>query len=92
MLGIAFAKLGQRRKAMEQLKHIETSEYPGFSLDYEVAALAAAVGENGRAIKYLEKSYAYRDTSILFLNVDPLMDPLRSNVRFQGLLTKLNLH
>ncbi len=92
MVGIAFAKLGQRRKAVEQLKHIEASEYPGFSLDYEVAALAAAVGDNGRAIKYLEKSYAYRDTSILFLNVDPLMDPLRSNVHFQRLLTKLNLH
>jgi serine/threonine-protein kinase len=92
MVGIAFAKLGQRRKALVQLRQIEASESPGFSLDYEVAALAAAVGDNRKAFKYLEKSYAYRDTSILFLNVDPLMDPLRSSVRFPQLLRKLNLH
>ena len=92
MLGIAFAKLGQKRKAIQQLEHIEKSEYPGFSLDYEVAALSMALGDKGKAIKYLEKSYAYRDTSILFLNVDPLMDPLRLNVRFQRLITQLNLY
>jgi tetratricopeptide (TPR) repeat protein len=92
MLGIAFARLGQRHKALEQLEQIEKSEYPGFSLDYEVAAFSVALGDNSKAIKHLEKSYAYRDTSILFLNVDPLMDPLRLNVHFQRLLTQLNLY
>jgi serine/threonine protein kinase len=92
MLGIAYAKMDQRRKALLQLQRVEKAERPGFILFYHVAALSAIVGDKDRAFRYLEKSYSNRQTSILFLNVDPLMDPLRPDPRFRELLTKLNLH
>jgi tetratricopeptide (TPR) repeat protein len=91
MLGIAFAKQGQKRKAVAFLKRIERSKRVDFDLNYHLAALSTAVGDYDSAIDYLEKSYTSRQTSVLFIGVDPLMDALRSNARFQKMLVKMNL-
>jgi len=92
MLGIAFAKLGQKRKALRILRQVEKSKKPNFDLNFHLAALSAAVGDKNRAFDYLEKSCGSRQTSILFLGVDALMDSLRSDPRFQKMLVKLNLN
>jgi len=91
MLGIAFARMGQKHKALLRLEKIKKSERPGFNLSYQVAALYAALGNMDGAFRCLDESYASRQTSILFLNVDPLMDPLRSQPQFRDMVAKLNL-
>jgi serine/threonine-protein kinase len=92
MLGIALAKLGQKNKAQSILREIERSKKPGFDLPFHLAALSAAVGDRKKAFEYLDQSYNYRQTSILFLGVDTLMDPLRPDPRFHEMLEKLNLN
>jgi predicted Zn-dependent protease len=91
MLGIAFTKLGQKRKALRILSQIEESKKPYFDLNFHLAALSAALGDKHRAFDYLEKSYSSRQTSVVFLGVDALMDPLRSDPRFDKMLVKLNM-
>lgn len=89
MLGIAYARMGKRDEALRQLQQIER---PGAStLNYTLATLSAAVGLNDKAMNYLEKAYANKETSILFVGVDPLLDPLKQDMRFQQLLSKMNL-
>jgi serine/threonine protein kinase len=92
MLGIAFARLGQKRKALRILTVIERSKQPNFDLFFQLAALSAAVGDKDRAFDDLEKAYDRRQTSIVFLGVDALMDSLRPIPRFQRMLDKLNLN
>jgi serine/threonine protein kinase/tetratricopeptide (TPR) repeat protein len=92
MLGLAYARLGDKRKALQILRRMEDSKQLGVEQNFHLAALAAAVGDSSKALTYLERSYVRRQMSVLFLKVDPLMDPLRSDVRFQNLLVKLNLH
>ena len=88
--GIALAQMGQRHSALAELKRLER---PNESVDssYYLAALCAQLGDKDKAFAYLEKSHEDRQTDMLFLAVDPLMDPLRSDPRFKSLMSKVNL-
>jgi tetratricopeptide (TPR) repeat protein len=48
-----------------------------------------ALGEPGRAMALLEQAAAERDPSLLWLRVDPRVDPLRGTPRFDALLERL---
>ncbi|HEY7514077.1 MAG TPA: hypothetical protein VIC87_06345 [Vicinamibacteria bacterium] len=48
------------------------------------------LGEEDRALEWLERAYARRDKGLVYLKVEALLDPLRSRPRFQGLLRRMN--
>jgi hypothetical protein len=48
------------------------------------------LGKNETAMTWLEKAYADRSNGLVFLKVEPELDPLRSNPRFVALQQKLN--
>jgi hypothetical protein len=50
----------------------------------------AQLGEKDQAIAYLEKALQDRYDVITGLNVDPLLQPLRSDPRFQALVQRIN--
>jgi serine/threonine-protein kinase len=56
-----------------------------------IALLHAALGEKDRAFEWLEKAYADRSVSLVYLKVDPAFAPLRSDAHFQDLLKRLGL-
>src|SRR5215469_1566722 len=87
---IALAQMGQRQNALDELKRLEKSD-PHFESSYYIATLCAQLGYREKAMTYLEKSRQDRITGLLFLAVDPLMDPLRSDNRFKSFLSSLNL-
>ena len=88
--GIALAQMGQRQSALAGLKRLERSNHIVDS-SYYVAALCAQLGDKDKAFAYLEKSHEDKQTDMLFLAVDPLMDPLRSDARFKLLMSTVNL-
>ena len=57
---------------------------------YAVATLYAETSENEKALDLLERSYARHDSELLQLKVDPRLDNLRSNPRFEALLRRMN--
>ena len=58
---------------------------------YQDATRWASIGENQRALDALEVSFAERESFMPMLKVDPRLDPLRSEPRFQDLLRRMNL-
>ena len=82
--------MGQRQSALAQLKRLEES-YKNADSSYYIAALCARLGDNDKALSYLEKSYQGRQADVLYLAVDPLMDPMRHDQRFRSMLSALNL-
>jgi tetratricopeptide (TPR) repeat protein len=89
LLGVSYARAGQREKAQTILRQLEKSkEYvsPG-----ELPLLYAALGEREKAIGTLEKAYAAHDLQLQHLNVDLGFDPLRDDPRFQDLLRRVGL-
>jgi hypothetical protein len=43
------------------------------------------------ALDWLDKAYKERNDRLVYLNVDPMADPLRSEPRFRDLMTRLHL-
>jgi hypothetical protein len=57
---------------------------------YIIAAVYAALGDKNEALNRLEQAYAERSWYLAFLNVDPELDSLRSEPRFQDLVRRMN--
>jgi len=53
--------------------------------------LHLALGDRSKALDFLEEAVDVRDPDIVFMAVDPRLDPLRSEPRFQQLIQKLAL-
>ena len=88
--GDAFQKSGYRGFLKADLDRIQKNPQANVP-DYSVARLHALLGQTNDAFASLEKSYAAREGSIVYLKSDPVMDPLRSDPRFQDLLRRVNL-
>jgi eukaryotic-like serine/threonine-protein kinase len=91
-LGIAYARTGRKAQAFAMLKIAESSVRDGYFLSYETAGLYTALNDHQRALDMLELAYARRESTLVFLNVDPLLAPLRSEPRFIRLLGLMNMH
>ncbi|HYK88426.1 MAG TPA: protein kinase, partial [Acidobacteriota bacterium] len=57
----------------------------------DVAELYACAGEKDRALDWLEESYEERSSQLPYIGVDRLLEPLRSDPRYQDLLRRMNL-
>ncbi|HET7108916.1 MAG TPA: protein kinase [Candidatus Acidoferrum sp.] len=55
------------------------------------AGIHVGLGEADRAIECLEKSFAEHSHWLIYLHIDPSMDPLRPDPRFQDLLRRIGL-
>jgi len=88
-LAHAYARAGQREEALkvvDELKHAGTGVTP-FGLIWAYAGL----GDNDSAFISLERAYTERRDRMTWLNVDPLLDPLRSDPRFDELVRRVGL-
>jgi len=88
-LGTAYAGAGERAKAQEILRRLETGG--GYVSPGELAVLYTALGERERAFVSLEKAYAAHDFQLQNLGVDASFDSLRSDPRFQDLMRRVGL-
>jgi hypothetical protein len=58
---------------------------------YDVAHFALVMGDRSLALDWLEKSYQHHDYWMLFINVDPEYDVIRSDPRFQAIVHRLGV-
>jgi TolB-like protein/Tfp pilus assembly protein PilF len=91
-IGYAYAVSGQRKNALnvlEQYKRLRAAKQRYIS-PYKIAAIYTGLGETDQAIEWLEEAYEERSILLLYLNIESLWDPLRSDPRFQDLLRRMN--
>jgi len=86
-LGSAYARSGRREETESVLDELKER----FNKAYVSAWIYAGLGENDSAFEWLEKAYEERDSSIVYLKVDPRLTRLRSDRRFADLLRRINL-
>jgi tetratricopeptide (TPR) repeat protein len=79
---IIYRKLGRREDATAALK--KGMEIAGDAAGYQYAEIYAQWGDNTAALDWLEKALHLRDTGLVALRTDELLDPLRREPRFQA--------
>lgn len=57
---------------------------------YTIAAVHAAAGNRASAVRWLEESFRRREEHMAFVAVDPMLDHLHSDPRFEALLQKMS--
>ena len=90
LLGQAYAtagRFGEAHKVLEQLDQLTKKRYV---TPYVVAHIHAALGQRDEAFHWLEISYEQRAEWMVLLKIDPCLDALRSDPRFQDLLRRMN--
>src|SRR6266403_794203 len=60
--------------------------------DIYLAAIYVGLGDKDQAFHYLDAAYQERVDRLVYLNVEPMSDPLRSDPRFAQLMAKIGLH
>ncbi len=68
---------------------IQVATRRAFGLAYTIAMELAMVDETEEAMTWLERAYEEREPGLLFAKIDPLLDPVRSDPRFQDLLRRI---
>jgi len=82
LLGLAYAKTGRKTEAMQLLEELNECGHKHNVRNYVYALMYIALDQKQTAMDYLEKS---PDN---WLRVDPLLDPLRDETRFQKLVAR----
>ena len=90
-LAQTFATAGRKKEAIQILDDLTELTKQKYVAPYFFAGIHVGLGEDDRAIEYLEKSYEEHSHWLIYLHLDPSMDGLRSNPRFQDLLHRVGL-
>jgi DNA-binding winged helix-turn-helix (wHTH) protein/TolB-like protein/Tfp pilus assembly protein PilF len=91
LLGHAYAASGQKAEAKRVLNELDELQGQRYVSSYTVGAIYAGLGDRDQAFKWLEKAYDERDVWLMNLKVDPVFARIRSDKRFQDLLTRSGL-
>jgi len=90
-LAQTLATAGAREKALQILDDLRKLATQKYVTPYFFAGIHIGLGEEDHAMEYLEKSYEEHSHWLMYLHMDPSMDGLRSNPRFQDLLRRVGL-
>lgn len=88
-LANAYAVSGRKREAMNMAKDLESRQSQDSSNAANIALIYVGLGDNSRAMIWLDKAYQARFNPSILLR--PVFDPLRSDPRFQDLLRRIGL-
>jgi tetratricopeptide (TPR) repeat protein len=90
-LAQTLAMADRRNQAIQILDDLTKLTTERYIAPYFFAGIYAGLGEDDRAIEYLEKSYEEHSHWLIYLHIDPGMDSLRTNPRFRDLLQRVGL-
>lgn len=83
------AKTGKTEEARRVFNEMVKSSKDRYVDPYQLAPVCLALGDKEQALQWLEKAYKEHGPTICFLKIDPRLDSLRSNPRFQDLIRRM---
>jgi TolB-like protein/DNA-binding winged helix-turn-helix (wHTH) protein/tetratricopeptide (TPR) repeat protein len=92
-LAHTYGRAGQREEALkvlDELTRLEASE-PGLVPLFGGIWAYAGLGDRDQAFARLERAFTERSDRMVWLQVDPLLEPLRPDPRFQDLVRRMGL-
>jgi TolB-like protein/Flp pilus assembly protein TadD len=90
-LGNAYARAGQEGAARKTIVRLQEHVRTDGVGRYEIALVFAGLGKKKDAFTWLEEAYKAHDEGLTNLKIDPCLDPLRSDPRFDDLVRRVGL-
>jgi TolB-like protein/Tfp pilus assembly protein PilF len=88
--GHALAVSGDKAGARKVLSELEILAKSRYVPAIYFAGVYTGLGENRTALDWLDRAYKERNDRLVYLGVDPIADPLRSDPRFLDLMSRLH--
>jgi len=90
-LGWVLASAGKRAESEQQLRELERVAQNSYVSPVAFAIVHVGLGNVDRALDWAERAYDERRGWLAYFKVNPMLDALRPNARFQALLQKMRL-
>ncbi len=90
-LAYAYARGGNTQMARAILDSLKRQSDTAYVASDVVASVYVALGDKEHAFEYLDKATNERAGWLVYLNVDPIWDPIRKEARFIAILKKMGL-
>ena len=90
-LGHLYASSGRSAEARVIFDELRARAQNTYVPAYDLALVCVGLGATDQAFEWLDKAYEERCGWLTYLNVEPRMDTLRSDSRFNDLLRRLRL-
>lgn len=91
LLAFSSARAGDSRTARSHIEELERAAENGFVSPYYLALAELGLGNVEAALDRLEQARDERAAQIVYLRVEPVLDPIRDHTRFQALLEETGL-
>jgi TolB-like protein/tetratricopeptide (TPR) repeat protein len=85
---LALIRAGDRTAAIKNLAKFK--RLYGESASYQYAGIYARLGDHDRALSALEHAFAMRDGGLVSIKIDPRLDPLRGEARFDAIVSEMD--
>jgi TolB-like protein/DNA-binding winged helix-turn-helix (wHTH) protein/Tfp pilus assembly protein PilF len=90
-LAHAYARAGNKEEAEKLLIDMVHQSKKQYVSPYYFAVVHVGLGENEKAMEWLEKAFTDRSNGLVFMKVEPELDNLRSSPRFLALQQRVKL-
>jgi len=88
-LGYVYGIVGEHDKARGVLEYLLEKSRNQFVSPAMIAYVYLGLGEQDKALDLLEETFVGRGGRLIYLQVDPWLDPLRGHPRFEALVRKM---
>jgi hypothetical protein len=90
-IGHVHAVAGSRADAERVIEELQRKSVERYVSPFEIALIHVGLGDRDRAFEWLDKAFRDRSDLLVYLKVDPRLDPIRSDRRFTALVAKVRL-
>jgi serine/threonine-protein kinase len=90
-LAASYAAAGTRSEALRLLDELQELSKTRYVMAYWIALIDAGLKQYDQAFQWLETAYRERSPTLAFLRIDPRLEPLHSDPRFNKHLDRLKL-
>ncbi|HYI12699.1 MAG TPA: protein kinase [Thermoanaerobaculia bacterium] len=90
MLAHTHALAGEREKAVTLLDSLQAAAKTRYISPYDIAVIHIALGDTPAALTQLQAAYDDHSAWMVFLNIDPRLDPVRGETGFGEIAAKLH--
>jgi len=91
VLGLAYAVSGRKEQTQQLIDTFKAASRKRYVPPTYFAILYAGFGDKDQTLAWLEKGFQERADLLTWLNVEPMMDDVRSDPRFQNLIRRIGL-